>query len=283
VTINNIANGAYTFTPPSKCLFDQDTSYTFLYSVTNGNGCIDTSEMIVFVLDEPCIEICGNGTDDDEDGYIDCEDPDCGVTTFDFDNGPNAFDVRGQSNFTNTTQGTSPSRFASSYGIVYDSISDKVFVSDGFNHRILRYGSAADFINNVDPEAVLGQIDFTANSSGTAIDKLSAPQGIFIDHTGTLWVSDGGNHRVVRFDNAATIVSGSNADGVLGQPNFTSNTAGLAQNLMDYPKQVWVDKDGTLWVAERFNNRVTRWDNAASKPDGANASIKVMEQMQIVY
>ncbi len=48
---------------------------TFYVTVTDENSC--TSVDAIFVNIIPCTEICDNGIDDDFDGLIDCEDPDC--------------------------------------------------------------------------------------------------------------------------------------------------------------------------------------------------------------
>ena len=97
------------------------------------------------------------------------------------------------------------------------------------------------------------------------------PLGVFGDASGRLWVADYGNNRVLRFDNAAAKANGANADGELGQPNFTSGSSATTQNGLGYPYSMTVDTGGRLWVADTFNNRVLRFDNAASKANGGNA------------
>ena len=49
------------------------------------------------------------------------------------------------------------------------------------------------------------------------------------------------NRRVLRFDSAAFKSNGANADGVLGQPDFTSTLFNTAQNGMTGPSGVAVD------------------------------------------
>jgi DNA-binding beta-propeller fold protein YncE len=93
-----------------------------------------------------------------------------------------------------------------------------------------------------------------------------------VDPEGRLWVAEYGNHRVLRFDNAAAKPDGANADGVLGQASFTSNTAACAQNRMNTPRMVSGDLEGRLYVADGNNNRVLVFENAAELPNGANAS-----------
>ncbi|HHM20868.1 MAG TPA: hypothetical protein ENJ20_02490, partial [Bacteroidetes bacterium] len=48
---------------------------TYTVTVTSGSGCTATSQVTVNVI--LCSEDCTNGIDDDGDGLIDCDDPDC--------------------------------------------------------------------------------------------------------------------------------------------------------------------------------------------------------------
>ncbi len=106
--------------------------------------------------------------------------------------------------------------------IAVDPVTQKVFVADGRWNRILRFSSTASLTNGADAEAVLGQAGFSAIDPGTGPDRLNSPLGLWCDGQGRLWVSDSGNNRVLRFNNAATLPTGSPATGVLGQVNFSN-------------------------------------------------------------
>ena len=63
---------------------------------------------------------------------------------------------------------------------------------------------------------------------------------------------------------AYSFLDGANADGVLGQPNFTSSTAnngGRSAQSLNLPQFPFYDPavGGVLWVAESGNNRVLRY------------------------
>lgn len=51
---------------------------TFLYQIADECGGLDTAMVVFTIL--PTSEDCSNGIDDDLDGLIDCDDPDCGFT-----------------------------------------------------------------------------------------------------------------------------------------------------------------------------------------------------------
>ena len=155
--------------------------------------------------------------------------------------------------------------------IAVDTATQKVFVADGLRNRILRFSSTAALQNGGLAEAVFGAADFMDQTSGTSATKLKAPTGVCVDSGGRLWVADRDNHRVLRFDNALTAPSGSAASVVLGQPNFTSAVTAAQANRMNAPQDVEMDSTGRLWVVDSSNNRVLRFDNAASRGSGVNA------------
>ncbi|MCB1132385.1 MAG: NHL repeat-containing protein, partial [Verrucomicrobiae bacterium] len=156
--------------------------------------------------------------------------------------------------------------------IAVDPATQKVFVADASLHRVLRFSSAASLENGGRAEAVFGAPDLLDRTSGTSSNQLTSPQGICIDAGGRLWVADSGNNRVLRFDNVTSKSSGASADGVLGQPDFVTATSATTSSKFNRPESVSVSSSGTLYVAERNNRRVLRFDNAASLADGANAS-----------
>ncbi|KPA09308.1 hypothetical protein MHK_010489, partial [Candidatus Magnetomorum sp. HK-1] len=183
--------------------------------------------------------------------------------------------VLGQSNFTTTGSGLTDNSFDNPISVAVDPTTGKVFICDRDNSRILRFDSVNAAINGSSAEAVLGQANFTsgqANRGGSvAVNTLNLPIAIYVDSFGRLWTADRGNNRVLRFDNASSKSNGADADLVLGQPDFTTNSAGITQNKMNFPTSIWLDPGGRLWVADMNNNRVLRFDNAASKSNGANA------------
>ena len=98
------------------------------------------------------------------------------------------------------------------------------------------------------------------------------PTGVFADRNGRLWVADFSNDRVLRFDDAAAKANGGNADGVLGQPDFTIAAPCLRPEGMYQPWGVGGDPDGRIYVADTWQNRILTFDNAAGLPNGADAS-----------
>jgi DNA-binding beta-propeller fold protein YncE len=132
--------------------------------------------------------------------------------------------------------------------------------------------TVAAFTNGQAASLVLGQPNFTSNAFTTTASGMSLPYGVAVDPTsGKVFVADSGNQRVLRFASSAALVSGAAAEGVLGQPDFTSNAQATTASGMRNPAGVAVDSTGRLWVADQSNRRVLRFDGAAGKANGAAA------------
>lgn len=188
-------------------------------------------------------------------------------------NGSAAEAVLGQPDFvtrTRNTGGLSAATTNDPIGVFVDA-SGRLWVADMTNHRVLRFDNASTIASASPANGVLGQPDFVTNSTGVTASKMNTPTSVFVDGSGTLWVADRANNRVLKFNNAASKSNGAAADVVLGQADFVSATSGLTASTMNAPWGVNVDAAGRLWVADRVNNRVLRFDKAATKVTGAAA------------
>ena len=142
---------------------------------------------------------------------------------------PPAASVLGQPDFVSKAAGVSATALSGPNGVAVDPTTGKLFVGDRTNHRVLRFASAEAQQSGAAAEAVFGQDDFTTRVTGTAANRFNSPIGVHVDAAGRLWVADFSNNRVLRFDGASAKATGAAADGVLGQPGFTTATATLAR------------------------------------------------------
>ncbi|ETR67060.1 MAG: hypothetical protein OMM_12006, partial [Candidatus Magnetoglobus multicellularis str. Araruama] len=189
-------------------------------------------------------------------------------------NGAAAEAVLGQTDFFSGTANRGSSAAANTLhtpGTVFVDTFGRLWVGDQTNHRVLRFDNASEKANGADADGVLGQPDFTTSSAGTTQNKMNRANGVWVDAAGTLWVAEWANHRVLRFDHATEKSNGANADGILGNTIYTTSAPGSTQDKFSYPVAVSGDNNGTLYVSDSGNNRVLRFDNAASKTNGANA------------
>lgn len=185
--------------------------------------------------------------------------------------GQDADRVIGQSDFVTGDAGLDEESFWSPSDVAVDPTTGKIFVCDHSNSRVLRFSSYDASFDGAGAEAVFGADDFTTQNFTAGANRFNRPRGIFVDFAGRLWVCDSGNGRLLRFDDASEKASGADADGVLGQPDFTTSGFGLAANRMSVPYDVTGDEQGHIWVADNVNCRVLRFDNAAAKANGADA------------
>lgn len=145
-----------------------------------------------------------------------------------------------------------------------------LWVADQENHRILHY--TKPFTTNMSADLVIGQADFTSKSmnrgGSAARNTLANPSDMVMDGSGNLWVADKGNNRVLRYDTPFS--NGMDASIVLGQSDWTgfgNNRSGATcrtcpvQNGFSYPQALTIDGSGNLYIAERENHRVVRYDD----------------------
>ena len=173
--------------------------------------------------------------------------------------------VLGQANFTTGTAGSGDNGMSFPMGVT-TSAGGSLYVTCSSASRVMRFDNASGLGANAPASAVLGQPDFATTTEGTTAVKMSYPLGAWITPDDSLWVADTDNHRVLRFNNASTKPSGAAADGVLGQPDFTSSLADTTRRGMHSPFQPFVDTTGSLWVADYINNRVLRFSPDATPP-----------------
>ncbi len=162
-----------------------------------------------------------------------------------------------------------------------------LIVADTENHRVLIWNSVPT-TSGAPADLVLGQTDFTAirpNSgrgdtdgdgfSDAGPDGFFYPMGVASDGV-HLFVVDRMNHRVLTWSSFPT-TNGQAADGVLGQPSFTSvqSNAGngpfaVVANGLNLPTGATL-AGSSLWVADTENNRLVRWDSVTTTPTPAVA------------
>lgn len=179
--------------------------------------------------------------------------------------------VLGQPDFSTTTSGTTSSKMNLPCGLWVDA-DDRLWVAEYSNNRVLRFDSVSSKSNGAAADGVLGQSIFTSGGSGSGAAGMSGPEGVAISSTGALFVAIPNQNRVLRFDSAATLANGANATRVLGQLDFTGTSSGLSATALHGPYGLTLSADDSLWVADYFNNRVVRFDNASSLLSGAKAT-----------
>jgi sugar lactone lactonase YvrE len=154
--------------------------------------------------------------------------------------------------------------------------SGNLWVSDAGNNRVLYFANPAGKATGADADGLLGSNSFTeVLGPAPSQSRFWGPRGLAVDSRGALWVTEEFNHRIVRFDNAAAaalanaadpLVNTALPDGVLGHPDFNTNSQATSETSLRSPWDVATSPYGDLWVAQFSNNanRVSRFRADAS-------------------
>jgi len=168
--------------------------------------------------------------------------------------------------------------------IDYSSAPFALYVSDTGNNRVLVWKDSVRFRTGDPADLVIGQPNLTTAAANVdssrgapSATSLSGPQGIAVDpSTGTLYVADAGNNRVLRYRRPVLQSGRITPDAVIGQTDFVSSLSALVSAAsLNAPSGVAMGPNGDLFIADSGNNRVLEY--AAGVSTGASA-IRVFGQ-----
>lgn len=179
--------------------------------------------------------------------------------------------VYGQPDFTTSTFNVTASGMINPTSVWVDR-DDRLWVADESSCRILRFDDISNKPSGASADGVLGQANFTSGTQGSGATGLDRPMSIVISKSGALFVACNRGHRVLRFDQAATLENGAAASAVFGQADFSGATSGVSATSMNNPRGLAIAKDDTLWVCDTDNSRVLRFDKASTRTNGAAAN-----------
>ena len=157
--------------------------------------------------------------------------------------------------------------------LVMDRPNQRLFVTDGGNHRVLVFDVHPDRIQNgADAVAVLGQDDFTSTETGLSRTRWELPGDLELDEESQrLFVGVAWQHRVLAFDvHPDRLRNGQPASFAIGQPDFTSGTPGLSRSQFRQTDGLSYDtRNDRLYVTDKYNHRVLVYD----VPPGRTANL----------
>ena len=143
---------------------------------------------------------------------------------------------------TGTSGGPSSNITIGSCFYIFVDKNDSLYVSDTYNHRVLRFPSNSS-------SGTIGVVIAGNGTGGSSANQFNRPNGIFLTDNGTLYIADIYNNRIQMWRPGA-----SSGERVAGDGTIGSNATQLY-----YPNSVFVDFTGTMYITELKNSRVTRW------------------------
>jgi sugar lactone lactonase YvrE len=145
-------------------------------------------------------------------------------------------------------------------GIALD-VSGNLYIADTGNNRVLLetqqpYVPTTNLGAPENPPASSVYVQTVVASAG-----LSAPQGVFVDGQGNVFIADTGNNRILK----ESLVGGAYVESVVPTTGMT----------LSGPTAVWVDGSHTVYIADTGNNRVIKIPISTTPPSLTFASTAV--------
>ena len=166
-------------------------------------------------------------------------------------NSENASLVLGQTDFNSQTCSSIRSGLCHPMDVAIDS-SGNIWVDDSGNNRILGFAATAG--SGALATTVIGQPSFGTNRCGLTPRGICGAGHLAFDAAGSLWLSDSGNNRVLRYSKPFT--TGMAASLVIGQVDLFSRSSSSTASGLAGPSGISFDSAGALWVADSLNNRI---------------------------
>ncbi len=141
-------------------------------------------------------------------------------------------------------------RLGNPQGIAVDSAGN-LYIADLDNNRIRKVSNGV-----ITTVAGSGLVGFSGDNGPATSAQLNSPYGVAIDSAGNLYISDTENQRIRKVSNGViTTVAGN------GTAGFSGDNGPAASATLGTPLGIAVDFAGSLYFADRDNNRVRKVAN----------------------
>lgn len=196
--------------------------------------------------------------------------------------GTNAAAVRvfGQPGFhTGTASNVASAQTLTSPQGIFVDAAFSLYVADSGANRVVIFPNTRDAgPAGAAAAIVLGQNQFDSSAPGAGLTGLRLPWDVALDSSGSVYVSDAGNNRVLIYPSVLFLpLAGASATGVLGQrdgtgtgANFNSAGSFATAEGLSSPLGIYVDRRDTLYVGDAGNSRVVHFLKPSTVAHGAS-------------
>lgn len=158
------------------------------------------------------------------------------------------------------------------YGLATDDAGN-LYICDGDNNRI-RKVTPSGIITTV---AGNGTFGFGGDGGPATSAALKKPTGVYVSHSGEIYIADCWNNRV-RKVNAAGIIT---TIAGTGTPGFSGDNGLATSANVNYPISVCADADENIFIADSRNHRIRKIIKPLSFVNGRNQDIEVCESSTV--
>ena len=134
------------------------------------------------------------------------------------------------------------------FGVAVDG-SGNVYIADQYNNRVRKVSGG-----NISTVAGTGVNAFSGDGKAATAATLSAPDGVAVDSSGNLFISDSSNYvvRKVATSGIITTVAGVQTQG----PGFAGDGGPATSGVLSHPAALALDTAANLYIADPGNNAV---------------------------
>ena len=148
-------------------------------------------------------------------------------------------------------------KFSHPSGIFIDA-NGNVFVGDNNNNRVQKWNSNGDYLGWIGG-GENGWQTGDAPSSGIGNGQFDGVHKIHVDVYGYIYATDISNNRIQKWDSAGNMLGWIGA-GVDGWQSGTVLVSGDGDGQFNQPMGVALDNTGNLYIADKENHRIQKWD-----------------------
>jgi hypothetical protein len=120
------------------------------------------------------------------------------------------------------------------------------------NNHVVRKVDAAGIITTI---AGTGTFGYSGDDGPAAAAQLNTPYDVRIADNGDVYIADSGNNVIRRIDHVSGVIS--TVVGT-GTPGFGGEEGAAGECELKFPVGIELAPDGSLWIADTFNQRVRR-------------------------